>query len=217
MTGGPPSNRLLIEIAPRLTSGGPPLVVGQVHRLLAKAGEARWSKRHSNALLLVALSYQLARRLLEDLALAPRPLVHRRLRWILRERSERVRASGLIWSGIGSLRAQPLPVTHAFMAELPEALVPAGARVGAAGSGAGGPTRQLRRRRQSSDCASRAATDAGSEGPGLAHALCNASAPRTPRDLPGHCSCACAGLRAAPAAHRRARARRNAGAPAERL
>lgn len=106
-----------------MTSGGRPLVVGQVHRLLAKAGEARWSKRHGNALLLVALSYQLARRLLEDLALAPRPLVHRRLRWKLCPRSERIRASEIIWTGVGSVKVQPLPVTHAFMAELPEALV----------------------------------------------------------------------------------------------
>lgn len=106
-----------------MTSGGRPLVVGQVHRLLAKAGEARWSKRHSNALLLVALSYQLARRLLEDLALAPQLLEPRRLRWKLCPRFERIRASEIIWTGVGSVKAQPLPATHAFMAELPKALV----------------------------------------------------------------------------------------------
>lgn len=117
------SNRLLLEIAPPLKSGGRPLVVGQVHRLLSREGEARWSKGHSNALLLVALSYQLARRLLEDLALAPQPLAPRRLRWKLCPRPERIRASEIIWTGVGSVKAQPLPATHVFMAELPEALV----------------------------------------------------------------------------------------------
>ena len=97
--------------------------MGQVHRLLAQAGEARWSKRHSNALLLVALSYQLARRLLEDLALAPQPLESRRLRWKLCPRSERIRASEIIWTGVGSVKVQPLPATHMFLAELPEVLV----------------------------------------------------------------------------------------------
>ena len=74
-------------------------------------------------MLLVALSYQLARRLLEDLALAPQPLAPRRLRWKLRPGSARIPSSGILWSGIGSAKARPLPRTHAFMAELPEALV----------------------------------------------------------------------------------------------
>ena len=123
MAAGPTSNWLLLEVAPPLKSGGRPLVVGQVHRLLSREGEARWSKGHSNALLLMALSYQLARRLLEDLALAPQPLAPRRLRWKLCPRSERIRASEIIWTGVGSVKAQPLPATHVFMAELPKVLV----------------------------------------------------------------------------------------------
>jgi len=99
------------------------LVVGQVHRLLSREGEARWSTGKGNTLLWVALNYQLACRLLEDLALAPQPLAPRRWRWKPCPRSERIRASGIVWSGIGSAKAQPLPRTHAFMAELPEALV----------------------------------------------------------------------------------------------
>ena len=99
------------------------MVVGQVHRLLSREGEARWTKGHHNALLLVALSYQLARRLLEDMALAPQPLAPRRLRWKLHPRSERIRASEIIWTGVGSVKAQPLPRTQTFLAELPKALV----------------------------------------------------------------------------------------------
>ena len=123
MAAGPTSNRLLLEIVPPLKSGGRPLVVGQVHRLLSREGETRWPKGQRNALLLVALSYQLARRLLEDLALAPQPLAPRRLRWKLHPRSERIPASAISWTGVGSVKAQPLPATHAFMAELPEALL----------------------------------------------------------------------------------------------
>ena len=97
--------------------------MGQLHRLLAQDGETRWSTGKGNALLLAALNYQLARRLLEDLALAPQPLTPRRLRWKLRPGSARIPASGILWLGIGSAKTQPLPRTHAFMAELPEALV----------------------------------------------------------------------------------------------
>jgi len=99
------------------------LVVGQVHRLLSQASAARWSTGKGHTLLLAALNYQLARRFLEDLALAPQPLAPRRLRWKLCPRSERIWASDIIWTGVGSVKAQPLPATRAFMAELPEALV----------------------------------------------------------------------------------------------
>ena len=98
MAAGPTSNRLLLEIVPPLKSGGRPLVVGQVHRLLSREGETRWPKGQRNALLLVALSYQLARRLLEDLALTPQPLAPRRWRWKLCPGSERIRAGEIVWS-----------------------------------------------------------------------------------------------------------------------
>ena len=112
-----------MEIAPPLRFGGRPLVVGQLHRLLAPSGPARWSTGKGHALLLAALNYQLTRRLLEDLDLAPQPLTPKRWRWKLRQGAERIPVSGIVWSGIGSAKAQPLPRTHAFVAEIPEALV----------------------------------------------------------------------------------------------
>jgi hypothetical protein len=112
-----------LEIVPPLKSGGRPLVVGQVHRLLSREGETRWPKGQRNALLLVALSYQLARRLLEDLALTPQPLAPRRWRWKLCPGSERIRAGEIVWSGLGSAKARPLPRTQSFLAELPEGMV----------------------------------------------------------------------------------------------
>lgn len=112
-----------MELVPPLVSGRRPLVVGQVHRLLCQGYQARWTKSQHRVLLLVALSYQLAHRLLEDLALTPQPLPSRRLRWAPCPRSERILATRIIWSSVGSARTQPLLRTHAFMAELPEALV----------------------------------------------------------------------------------------------
>ncbi len=123
MTAEGPCAGELLEIVPWIASGGRALVVGQAHRLLAQGDPGRWSKGQRHALLLLALSYQMARRLLEDLALEPAPLGPRTWRWKLCPGSEKIPASTLLWSGIGSGQVKPLPRTHGFMAELPETLV----------------------------------------------------------------------------------------------
>ena len=123
MACGGTSDRRVLEIAPPLLLAGRVLVVGQLHRLLTSRKPARWSTGKNHALLLAALNFQLARRLLDDLDLGPQPLTPRRWRWKLREGAEHIPVSGIVWSGVGSAQAQPLPRTHAFIAELPEALV----------------------------------------------------------------------------------------------
>lgn len=120
---GRTSIRLSPEIAPRLDSGGRLLAVGQLHRLL-HGEQGRWSRTKGQALLLAAFNYQFSLRLVGDLGLSPCELVTpRRWRWQLKPRVERVLATNMVWPGLGSALARPLPRTRSFIGQIPEGMV----------------------------------------------------------------------------------------------
>lgn len=119
----PLPDSVLFEISPRLKANGKLSVVGHLHDLIKDVPDSQYREQKSRALMLAAVNYQVASRILDDLGIRaqyPEPI-----RWVrqMAPRSVRVPAHALLWASVSPATIRPLPLTQSYLNDLPIELV----------------------------------------------------------------------------------------------